>query len=264
MWRLFNEFVVELDAKPSSWGDRLMLFVGHLVNEKKQSGTIISYISAIKAVLWENRIQISEDKFLLSALTKACRIENDVTSVRFPIHKDLLRMIISGLRKKFNNKQTQQPYLEVLYSALFATAYYGLFRIGEIMQSTHTVLAKDVHIGENKDKLFILHTSKTHGRGDKPQMIKISATKEQLQTATSGEMGGQQQQQSMMNSICPFTILKKFIQMRKSFVSGSKQYFIFRDRTPVKPEHFCAILQSVLVSRGIDSRYYSGHSFHIG
>ena len=82
----------------------------------------------------------------------------------------------------------------------------------------------------------------THGRGDKPQMIKISATKEQQQIATSGEIGGWQQQQPMLNRICPFTILKKFIQMRKSFVSESEQFFIFRDRTPVKPEHFHVVL----------------------
>ena len=50
--------------------------------------------------------------------------------------------------------------------ALFATAYYGLFRVGEITDSQHAVKACDVHIGVNKRKLlFILRTSKTHTEG---------------------------------------------------------------------------------------------------
>ena len=62
--------------------------------------------------------------------------------------------------------------------ALFATAYYGLFRIGEITDSQHAVKARDVHIGQNKRKLlFLLRTSKTHGENVEPQSIKIASTK---------------------------------------------------------------------------------------
>ena len=42
-------------------------------------------------------------------------------------------------------------------------------------ESQHVVKAKDVHIGINKDKLmFVLHSSKTHGKGTKPQIVKIN------------------------------------------------------------------------------------------
>ena len=69
-----------------------------------------------------------------------------------------------------------QPYLVKMYRALFVTAYFGLFRVGELTKSQHMVRACDVHIGTNKRKLmFILRSSKTHGEGDKPQVIKIEA-----------------------------------------------------------------------------------------
>ena len=56
------------------------------------------------------------------------------------------------------------------------TAYYGLFRIGELTFSEHAVRAKDVHVGTNKKKmLFVLHSSKTHDKGSKPQLIKVTS-----------------------------------------------------------------------------------------
>ena len=42
--------------------------------------------------------------------------------------------------------------------------------------SDHAVRATDLHIAVNKKKMMlVLHTSKTHGLGDKPQKIKIQA-----------------------------------------------------------------------------------------
>ena len=40
VWKLFNKFFLRLDKKPQSWGDRLILFVGHLITEKKQSAMV--------------------------------------------------------------------------------------------------------------------------------------------------------------------------------------------------------------------------------
>ena len=60
---------------------------------------------------------------------------------------------------------------------MLVTAYYRLFRIGEISQSEHVIKACDVHIGTNKKKLmFVVRSSKTHSLGDKPQIVKIKAT----------------------------------------------------------------------------------------
>ena len=54
IWKAFNKFFLKLDIKPDSWEDRLTLFVGYLIDQNKQSATIKSYISAIKAVLKED------------------------------------------------------------------------------------------------------------------------------------------------------------------------------------------------------------------
>ena len=35
IWKLFNKFILRLDQKPRNWEQRLLLFVGHLIDSKK-------------------------------------------------------------------------------------------------------------------------------------------------------------------------------------------------------------------------------------
>ena len=74
VWRLFAKFLTQLDFRPSSWEDRLTLFEGYLVDNKKQSATVKNYNSAIKSVLHEDNMKISEDQYLLSSLIRACHL----------------------------------------------------------------------------------------------------------------------------------------------------------------------------------------------
>ena len=124
IWKIFNAFYIKLDIKPHSWEDRLTLFIGYLVDQDKQSSTIKSYISAIRAVLRELGYKLSKDLYLVSALMKACKIHNDKVRIRFPIQKRCLQLIINQVDMIYD----KQPFLAKLYTALFTTAYYGMFR----------------------------------------------------------------------------------------------------------------------------------------
>ena len=200
VWKIFNKFIIRLDVKPIDCEERLNLFVTYLIENKKKSSTVKSYISAIKSTLWENNIKLNKDRFLLNSLIKACKLTNDYVRTRIPIKKDLVRLII----QQFATKYAVQPFLMKLYSAIVASAYFGLFRIGEIALSEHIVKADDVHIGRNKNKLlFILRSSKTHNRGNRPQIIKIASC-----TANKKKINPRD------SSICPFALLKNYISVR--------------------------------------------------
>ena len=156
IWKAFNKFFLKLDVKPATWEERLVLYAGYLINDDKQSQMVRSYISAIWNILQDNGITINEDKFLITSLTKACRIHNDRVITRLPIQKGVLRLLLVSVEQFFESK-SNQPYLSILYRALFTTMYFGMFRIGEVAWSPHAVNVKDVQVGENKDKmLFIL------------------------------------------------------------------------------------------------------------
>ena len=147
--------------------------MGHLIHHRRKSTTIKCYVSAIKAILREAGHNLNEDTALLGALTRATRLHHDVIQYRLPIRKQLLSMLIVSIERFYGDNL--QPYLTKLYGAMLASGYFGLLRIGEMTFSDHTIKAKDVHIGHNKNKiLFILHSSKTHGKYAHPQTVKIS------------------------------------------------------------------------------------------
>ena len=77
VWKKFSSFYLRLDHKPTDWGQRIVLFVGYLISEEKQSSTICSYLSAIRAVLKIDGIKLKEDLFLVNSLTRACKLQND-------------------------------------------------------------------------------------------------------------------------------------------------------------------------------------------
>ena len=122
------------------------------------------------------------------------------------------------------------------------------------MKSDHVLKAKDVKMGRNKDKLrFMLHTSKKHWHGDKPQVITIASAG----LVKANEMTGTW-------DICPFYNVQHFLQIRKSRKRDDEQFFIFRDRSPVLPEHFRTVLARSVNLAGLDSRYYRSRGFRAG
>ena len=129
-----------------------MLFIGHLIQNNIKSNTINSYILAIKKILQEDGIEVNENRSLLTSLTCACKLKNNQLIVRLPIHQNLIQGINRKLLKIFD----KQPYLCKMYRAVFNCAYFGMFRIGKIAQSMHSMKARDVHIATNKPKLRII------------------------------------------------------------------------------------------------------------
>ena len=135
VWRQFNAFLVRLDAKPKFWEDRTTLFVMHLMQRGLQSVTIKSYVSVIKFMLVLDGYDWQDGKILVTALSKACKVVNDILSVRLPIHCGLPELILFELQRKFE----KQWYLEVLYKAIFIISYYGLLREGEVTKGPHAI-----------------------------------------------------------------------------------------------------------------------------
>ena len=145
-----------------------------------------------------------------------------------------------------------QPYLTLLYRALFSTAYFGLFRIGELTKGMHPVLAKDVHIADNKRKmLFILHTSKMHWTDVKPQIIKIMSKGIALVEKES--------------NYCPYRILQQYLAVREcSFIQRDEPFFVFCDRSPVTADNMRNTLKKTLLKAGFDADFYNSRSFRSG
>ena len=234
---------------PKTWEDRVSLFIGYKIDNGMQSSTVKSYVSAIKKMLVNDGYPWQDEKVLVGALTKACKLINDRVHTRLPIQCSLLELILFEVQRKYSN----QWYLQVMYKALFGVAYYGLMRVSEVTTSDHVMKAKNIHLARNKDKLMIkLYSSKTHTTGMKPQTIKVTAN----QVEKSGCYA--------KRIFCPCQLVSDFMEIRGDYDNFQEQFFIFRDSTPVSPLHVRNLLKDCLSSLGLDHTLYGFHSFRVG
>ena len=260
VWHSFNKFFVRLDQKPNLWEDRLTLFVGYLVQKSLKSNTIRSYISAIKAVLKQDRVNLCEDKYLLTSLTKACKYVNDHVRTRLPIQKNLCGYIIRKTEDYFQERN--QNYLAIMYTSMFAVAYYRLLRVGELTTGSHAVKVTDIHIADNKNKiLFILHTSKTHWTDSELQMIKLTMMPH-LDPYEYGRKHNSNDRKEM--HFCPYNLIRRFMNVRRKYKSPHEPFYIFQDHSVVTPRHMCTTLRTILTQIDLDPQVYRTHSFRIG
>ena len=112
-----------MDVKPGLWENRVSLFGAYLVEKGVQSSTLRSYVSGIKRTLIDDGYDWADKKILLTTLTWACKVINDRVKTRLPIRRNLLEILVFELERLLD----EQPYLEMLYKALFLLSYYGLF-----------------------------------------------------------------------------------------------------------------------------------------
>ena len=249
IWKSFNKFYLNLDIKPNNWEERLILFIGYLVDSQHKTATVKSYISAIKSVLREDGVKLVEDSYLLNSLTRACTYVNDQFTLQLLIQRGLLKVLLDKTEEYYLITKNQ-PYLATLYKALFSTTYFGLFRVGELTTGSHPVLAIDIHIGVNKNKiLFVLRTSKTHWKNSKPQLVKI-------QSISSNP--------SKLKKFCPFELLRSYLVVRRKLKLESELFFIFKDGSPVTPNNMRTVLKTILQLGRFDSRLYLTHGFRSG
>ena len=251
IWRKLNKFLLSLDNKTlNTWEEKTALFWAYLVDNGVQSSTLKSYFSAIKHILKLDGYQWDDNKVLLSSLVRSCKLVNDRVKTRLPIQKGLLEMLLFEIERRYNNI-SPQPYLIILYKAIFSLACYGMLRVGELSLGNHTIKACNIHVGNNKDKiLIILYSSKTHGKESRPQKVKISA----LPSMKSNQK----------KIFCPFKIIVQYMRVRGDYTSENEQFFIFSDGSPVRPHHIRKLLRELLEKLNLDSALYDVHSFRGG
>ena len=249
IWKNFNKFIIRLDQKPTCWESGTCLYGAFLVENGAQSATLKSYFSAIKKILINDNYHWDDSLVLLNSLMKACQLKYDRLTTHLPIRTGLLEMILFETERICK----KQWYLEVLYKTILLISFHGLLRIGEVTQGNHVIKAKDVHIGINKDKLLLmLYTSKTHTLGTKPQEIKIIANDSNYIRFKKKHF------------FCPFKVTRSYINLRGAYEEDEEQFFIFKDRSPVKPHHVHSVLKQAIQNINLDSDLYNFHSLRIG
>ena len=106
-------FLLNLDDIPPKWEHRVALYCTFLINYKRlNSSTIKSYVSAIKYKVVTDGYDWQDRLVLLTALTKSCKMQNDVVQYRFPPYKfGLLELILCGIE----NDDKESNYTKLMF-----------------------------------------------------------------------------------------------------------------------------------------------------
>ena len=196
---------------------------------------------------------------MINSLTKACKLINDQIKTRLPIEKSMLGSILWQADKTYKD----QPYLRSLHKTLISTAYFGLFRLGELALGEHPVLARDVHISFNKRIiLFILRTSKTHWKNMRPQTITVSLTRCKRSVRNTNKNNNSTEVENPCP--CPYELLREYFVLRGPYCNDRDPFFVYSDGSPVTPEQFRKCLKSLIKLAGFKDDLYSVHSLRMG
>ena len=210
----------------------------------------------IRKILRDDGYKLKEEGLQLSTLTKACQLVNDRVTIRAPIHIKLVETLLFETERMFPT----QMYLQILYKTIMIVAYYGLFRIGELTFGPHVVKARNVEVGQNKNKIrIILFTSKTHALESRPQIVKISEIEDthKMRVHTPPK-------RCCECFFCPFKLIKSYIKLRGSYLTDTEPFFIFRDRQPIRPNNIRVVLAKLVSNIGLDQRCFTFHGLHSG
>ncbi len=166
-YRMFIEYVQRLDPIPTRWETAIEVYRGHLIERGLQSSTIASYIAGIRSRLQLDGVVLHENEYAMKQMHRAAK-KRDVQRIRKPVSFTLLSQALDRLQFVIDDKYELQ-----LFKAIFVTAYYGMFRIGELVESEHAIKLRNVLGDDDRTVHLIQHSSKVMKPGQIPLVVEI-------------------------------------------------------------------------------------------
>jgi hypothetical protein len=229
----------------------LIMFVAHCFSVLKlQHSTIKSYLCGIRFAYLSTSTpspftdsdgkQLCGLQTILKSVKKHC---HSPAKPRYPITSTVLKQLCTTLQLGLFS-----PYTDFMLQAVCNVAFFGFLRCGEftctsVFKPTVNLCFGDVSFTEDH-VLLTLKASKTDPFR-KGVVITLFDT-----------------QQSIIN---PYTILRRYCHMRElAGAAPTDPLFITQTGLPLDRATFLSLLKTVLQHIGLDSAYYSGHSFRVG
>ena len=239
-WRLYIEFSGRFceTSSPSLPLDitSIALFISYMSPLKCAHSTICSYVSATSYVHKLRGLADPTKSFLISKLLTAHRRANPLLDVRLPITRPVLHRLVRSL--EFTNSSS---YQRVLYTAMFLTAFYGFFRLGELASKNKRAANPVVQF----DQLTFLL------QDDRPAIAKIciSQYKHSLSKRPFDVLINRELSQ-------PFRPVDRFLQFCALRGDAPGPLFCMPDLSPISISIFNRQLSSSLSFRGLDTSRY--------
>lgn len=206
-----------------------------------QPSTITSYLSATSYVHKIRGLRNPTQSFVISKLLHSLRRKKQIDK-RLPFTVKHLEILTSALRLYHSDEYTFR-----LLKAMFLTAFFGLFRAGEIARSSKSPLnvirRQDVEFEQENSKItsvtLILRNYK-HSNG---RIARIPLRRQ------------------CRSNICPVKALLRYLHLT---TPSYGQLFSFKDGSPVTTSYLRGALKNCVVSCNLNPEQFTSHSLRIG
>ena len=219
----------------------VILFITFCFESGLAPSTISTYIAGVNYLQKIKGGQCLFDMFIVKKTLEGChRSRNKVPDPRDPITRPILKAICQAAPNACYN-----IYESTLFQALFSVAYFGLFRVSELVATNPLspnsgIQYPAIKVDTSARKLIItLNVFKTNQHG-LPIQVKIPCEP---------------------SPPCPLEAIQRFL-ARRPAVSGP--FFCHADGKPVTRYQFNAVLQKCLYLTEFSSSHFRTHSFRIG
>lgn len=218
----------------------IVLFISYCFEVGYSPATIRLYTAGIcyqhKLRNWPD----PSDYFIVKKLLEGCKRLRCSQDSRVPITQAILHKICQLL-----SRVAYSVYEAQMFRAVYSLAYFGLFRVSELVFTTVTpnraLQLDDMHFDDSFQALIIrIRSSKTNQAGP-PVMVRIP--------------------RSDHSSICCVRLMQAFMRARQA-IGGF--LFCHANGAPLTRSQFSGVLSKVLNHAGMPSSKYRSHSFRIG
>lgn len=218
----------------------IVAFIAHLSVSNHAPSTARTYIAGLS---YKCKVLGAFDPtqgFIISKLLQGMSRLDKRHDSRLPITLSLLHDIIRILPVVCSSQ-----FEAALFAAAFSVAFFGFFRVGELVSSSgaglkHVISISDVHFMHDNSIVELgLRSSKTDATGQ-GAIVALPA------------VAGQ---------ICPLKLLKRYVSMRPSV--GGPLFCHFNGHAVTRSQ-FNAVLCKACRILGVDVSKYRSHSFRIG
>lgn len=239
----FNAFRSEYKL-PAIWPapiNHIALYILFCFEKGHSSVTIRTYMSGVSYHHKLRNWYDPKDIFLIKKLLESCSALRKSKDPRSPILFSHLQILCNCLPKVCFN-----AYEAILFRAAFTLAYFGLFRVSELvftssLQAHRPLMFNDVKFDERNRTLKVtIRDSKTSKQGT-PVTLLLPCEKDP--------------------QLCPVCCLYTYCGIRPKM---GQLLFIHSDGKPLKRTQFTSVLGKAVQMGKLGTGHFRSHSFRIG
>ena len=230
--RVFQNFR-NTHGLPVSWPiprDHLILFVAHCFDRGCAAASISAYLSGLRFYHRMHDWPDPLDYFIIRKMLEGCKKSRPGRDHRAPITHNIFCKLLPKLESV-----CYSAYEAILFKTAFSLAYYGLFRISEVLQLAY----KNIVI--EPDRAAVRVTIESSKTSHKPVTIRLPRETEA--------------------AVCPVLSLHNYVQVHPSHTG---YLLVHRNGRLLNRTQFAAVLHKTICMLGLSQSTFQTHSFRIG